>query len=92
MVIARIAAAAGLALLLGACASVATVPIEPVSTSEPTAPPVPLTIGPAATDTYGGWIPDGQTLSPFDVSNPAVGQLDPALLTAVQEASRATRS
>lgn len=89
MVIARMAAAAGLAFLLGACASVATVPIEPVSTSEPTAPPAPLTIGPGATDTYGGWIPDDQTLSPFDVSNPAVGQLDPALLNAVQEATRA---
>ena len=89
MVIARIAAAAGLALRLGACTSVATVPIEPVSTSEPTAPPAPLTIGPGATDTYGGWIPDDQTLSPFDVSNPAVGQLDPVLLNAVQEATRA---
>ena len=65
------------------------VPIEPVSTTEPTAPPAPLTIGPAATDTYGGWIPDGQTLSPFDVSNPALAQLDPALLNAVQEAARA---
>jgi zinc D-Ala-D-Ala carboxypeptidase len=89
MVIGRVAAAAVLVLLLGACTPVATVPIEPVSTSEPTAPPAPLTIGPAATDSYGGSIPEGQTLSPFDVSNPAVGQLDPALLNAVQEATRA---
>jgi hypothetical protein len=37
---------------------------------------------PAATDTYGGWIRDGQPLSPFDVSNPALAQLDPALLKA----------
>jgi zinc D-Ala-D-Ala carboxypeptidase len=79
-----------LALLVGGCATV--VPVEPVSTSEPTAPPAPLTIGPAATDTVGGWIPDGQTLSPFDVSNPALAQLDPALLNAVQDAARAAAS
>ena len=54
-------------LLVGGCAT--ALPIDPVSTTEPTSPPVPLTIGPAATDTYGGWIPDGHTLSPFDVSN-----------------------
>ena len=77
---------AAAALLVGGCATV--VPIEPVSTTEPTAPPAPLTIGPAATDTYGGRIPDGQTPSPFDVSNPALAQLDPALLNAVQEAAR----
>ena len=74
------------ALLAGGCTAI---PIEPVSTTEPTSPPVPLTIGPAATDTYGGWIPDGQTLSPFDVSNPALAQLDPPLLNAVQDAARA---
>ena len=77
------------ALLLSGCASVA--PIEPVATTEPTSAPAPLTIGPAATDTYGGWIPDGQTLSPFDVSNPAVAQLDPALLKAVQDAAGAAK-
>ena len=48
----------------------------------------PLSIGPAAADTVGGWLPDGKTLSPFDVSNPIVGWLDPALLAAVQEAAR----
>jgi hypothetical protein len=74
-------------LLVGGCAT--TVPIEPVSTTAPTAPSVPLVIGPAATDTYGGWIPDGRPLSPFDVSNPALAQLDPPLLNAVQDAARA---
>jgi D-alanyl-D-alanine carboxypeptidase len=78
------------ALLLAGCTN--TVPIEAVATTEPTAPPAPLTIGPAATDTYGGWIPDGQTLSPFDTSNPAVTNLDPALLTAVQDAATAARA
>ena len=75
------------AMLAAGCATV--VPIEPVATTEPTSPPAPLTIGPAAIDTYGGWIPDGQTLTPFDTSNPAVTNLDPALLTAVQNAARA---
>ena len=77
------------ALLVGGCATV--VPVEPVSTTEPTTPPAPLTIGPGATDGYGGWIPDGQTLSPFDTSNPAVGRLDPALLNAVQQAAPAAK-
>lgn len=52
------------------------------------APGEQLSIGPAATDTFGGWIPDNQTLSPFDVSNPALAQLDPSLLKAVQDAAR----
>jgi D-alanyl-D-alanine carboxypeptidase len=76
-------------MLVGGCAT--AVPIEPVSTTEPTSPPAPLTIGPAATDTYGGWLPDGQTLSPFDVSNPALTQLDPGLLNAIQDAARAAK-
>jgi D-alanyl-D-alanine carboxypeptidase len=78
-------ACAAAALLVGGCAS--AVPIEPVSTTEPAPLPVPLAIGQAATDTYGGWIPDGQTLSPFDVQNPALAQLDPALLNAIQAAA-----
>jgi D-alanyl-D-alanine carboxypeptidase len=82
--------AASLALLVGGCTT--TVPIEPVSTTEPTSPPAELTIGRAATDTYGGWIPDGQTLSPFDTSNPAVTNLDPALLAAVQKAADAAKA
>ena len=32
---------------------------------------------------------DVQMLSPFDVTNPAVGNLDPALLIAVQQATTA---
>ncbi|HYZ68616.1 MAG TPA: M15 family metallopeptidase [Mycobacterium sp.] len=78
------------ALLLGGCAT--TVPLETVSTTEPSAPPPPMTIGPAATDTYGGWIPERETLSPFDVSNPAVTQLDPALLQAVQDAANTAKA
>jgi zinc D-Ala-D-Ala carboxypeptidase len=74
-------------MLVGGCA--APVQIEPVSTTAPAPAPDPVTIGSAATDTYGGWIPDGRTLSPFDVSNPALAQLDPSLLKAVQDATRA---
>lgn len=54
--------------------------------------PEPLTIGTAATDTFGGWLPDGVTLSPFDVSNPVIAQLDPLLLTAVQDAARSAEA
>jgi zinc D-Ala-D-Ala carboxypeptidase len=77
------------ALLVGGCAT--AVPIEPVSTTASTSPSAPFAIGPAATDTYGGWIPDGHPLSPFDVSNPALAQLDPALLKAVQDAADAAK-
>ena len=83
----RLLAATG--LLVAGCA--APVAVETVSTTEPTSPPAPLSIGPAATDSYGGWIADGQTLSPFDTSNPAVTQLDSALLTAVQDAARTAK-
>jgi D-alanyl-D-alanine carboxypeptidase len=88
----KLAAALGLVSLLAACASPETVPVAPVATTESTSPAEPLTIGPAAADTYGGWIPDGQTLSPFDVSNPALAQLDPPLLNAIQDAARAAAS
>jgi D-alanyl-D-alanine dipeptidase len=75
------------ALLVAGCA--APVQAEPVSTTAPAPAPDPLTIGSAATDTFGGWIADGQTLSPFDLSNPALAQLDPSLLNAIQDAARA---
>ena len=88
----KLAAALSLVSLLAACASPETVPVVPVATTESTSPAEPLTIGPAAADTYGGWIPDGQTLSPFDVSNPALAQLDPPLLNAIQDTARAAAS
>ena len=84
----KLAAALSLVSLVAACGSPETVPVQPVATTESTS----LTIGPAATDTYGGWIPDGQTLSPFDVLNPALAQLDPPLLNAIQDAARAAAS
>ncbi|MGV0717473.1 M15 family metallopeptidase [Mycolicibacterium sp. XJ662] len=61
----------------------------PAPAPQPAPPIEPLHIGAAATDTVGGWLPAGKTLSPFDVSNPIVGWLDPLLLKAVQDAARA---
>jgi hypothetical protein len=80
----RVSAAVG-ALMLATCAT---------AHAQPPPPPAPgdtggsLDIGAAAIDTFGGWLPDGVTLSPFDVANPVVGLLDPALLSAVQDAAR----
>jgi len=72
---------------------VLTPPVAPLA--PPPGPPVaadPLSIGDAAVDTTGGWLPDGVTLSPFDVSNPILSQLDPALLRAVQDAARTAQA
>ncbi len=46
-------------------------------------------IDPAAVGTGDGSNADGQAVTPFDVANPAVGRLDPALLSAVQQAAGA---
>ncbi|MGV0793410.1 M15 family metallopeptidase [Mycolicibacterium sp. XJ1819] len=73
-----------LALVVAGCGAAASPP--PVTG---TAEPASFTIGPAAVDTVGGWLPDGRTLSPVDTSNPIVGWLEPSLLEAVQDAARA---
>ena len=75
-----------LAVLLAACATPETPASAPVVGQEP------LSIGPAAQDTVGGWLPDDATLSPFDTANPIVGWIDPALLGAVQRAARAAQA
>jgi D-alanyl-D-alanine carboxypeptidase len=36
----------------------------------------------------GGYLPEGRTVTPFDVDNPIVGWIDPRLLTAIQDAAR----
>jgi hypothetical protein len=51
-----------------------------------------FSIGPAATDTIGGYLPDGQTISPFDATNPVIAWLDPALLAAIEKAARAAEA
>jgi zinc D-Ala-D-Ala carboxypeptidase len=80
-----------LALTLGGCATAgAQPPTSPTETTDAPAPAgQPLMIGTAATDTFGGWLPDGVALSPFDVSNPILAHLDPLLLKAIQDATRA---
>jgi zinc D-Ala-D-Ala carboxypeptidase len=44
--------------------------------------------GNASNSPGGGWVPEGQQLSPFNMSDPAVNRLDPALLDAVERAAR----
>jgi zinc D-Ala-D-Ala carboxypeptidase len=91
----------GLTLLLGACATSESVVVttQAVGSAIPATPsgrmangPAPgdegFSIGPAATDTIGGYLPDGHTVTPFDVENPVVGWLDPPLLAAIQNAAR----
>jgi zinc D-Ala-D-Ala carboxypeptidase len=101
----RITTVAGVALtaLLAACGSSHPTPV-PAAQTEPIAAPAAglmagpapddagFSIGSAATDTTGGYLPDGRTLSPFDVTNPVIGWLDPALLAAVQNAARTAKN
>lgn len=65
----------------------------PTVTTGPAPGPTPaVAFGPRpgpGNDATGGWVPDGQQLSPFDLSDPAVNRLDPALLNAVVRAARA---
>jgi zinc D-Ala-D-Ala carboxypeptidase len=86
-------AVAGMGLALGACASPEASSSPATSTTQPPDAPAPgaepLRIGAAATDTVGGWLPDGRTLSPFDdTGHPAIAWLDPSLLKAIQDAAR----
>jgi hypothetical protein len=43
--------------------------------------------GPSADYSADGGVPDGQRLSPFDLSSPAVNRLDPVLLDAIERAA-----
>ena len=66
-----------------------TTPIRPVPVASSGATPQELVIGPAAVDTWNGFLPDGNTFSPFDTSVQPVARLDPLLLKAIQDATRA---
>lgn len=48
-----------------------------------------ISVDPATVAAGDGSLGDGQILTPFDVQNPAIGRLDPALLAAVQAAATA---
>ncbi|MGE2736764.1 M15 family metallopeptidase [Mycolicibacterium vaccae] len=67
-----------------------SITLPPPPPDPPAVPAEPLVIGDAAVDTTGGWLPDGVRLSAIDdAANPILAQLDPNLLHAVQEATRA---
>ncbi len=51
-----------------------------------------LAIGGGAIDTWNGWLPDGHTFSPFDTASQPVARLDPLLLKAIQDATRAAEA
>jgi D-alanyl-D-alanine carboxypeptidase len=78
--------ALGLSAILMGCTPAERAASPPVG---PAVAVEPLSIGVGAVDTTGGSIPDGQMVSPFDVNNPVVGFLDPLLLKAIQDATRA---
>jgi zinc D-Ala-D-Ala carboxypeptidase len=93
----------GLMMLLAACAPsnptvapTAAAGSRPLATPAAQLSPAPddktFSIGPAATDTIGGYLPDGQTISPFDATNPVIAWLDPALLAAIEKAARAAEA
>ena len=79
--------ALGLSALLVGCGTSSPSPVT--SPPTPAVAAEPLSFGTAAEDTTGGLVPDGQLISPFDVKNPAVGFLEPALLAAIQNAATA---
>lgn len=76
---------------VGCAAALGMVP----STGAP-APPIELAdygyaMDPPA-DPGDGSLPNGRTLTPFDVQDPAIGRLDPQLLSAIQNAATAAAS
>jgi D-alanyl-D-alanine carboxypeptidase len=101
----RFVSGVGLTLLLGACATSESM-VLPTQAAEsevlaapsgelsmgPAPDGEPFSIGPAAADTIGGYLPDGRTLSPFDAKNPIIAWLDPPLLAAVQDAAGSAAS
>jgi LAS superfamily LD-carboxypeptidase LdcB len=63
-------------LVLAACAAAAGSPAPTTTT------PTGVVLGPA-----DGYLPDGESLSPFDTSQPATANLERALLDALQDAA-----
>jgi zinc D-Ala-D-Ala carboxypeptidase len=51
-----------------------------------------LSVGAGAGDSWSGYLPDGTTLSPFDTSSQLLLRLNPALLKAIQDATRSAQS
>ncbi|WP_319456161.1 MULTISPECIES: M15 family metallopeptidase [unclassified Mycobacterium] len=93
--------AALVAVLVAALAGCAPAPVRSTTSTTPAfnAVPVvssdgatPLTIGGGAIDTWNGWLPDGRTFSPFDITIAPVARLDPLLLKAIQDATDAAHA
>ncbi|MGO9507463.1 MAG: M15 family metallopeptidase [Mycobacterium sp.] len=85
-----VASPAGIVAAIAAAIAIAFGLLAP---SDPPGPPIRLAdhtipLDPA-TDPGDGSLPDGNALSPFDVQDPAVGRLEPALLSAIQSAATA---
>jgi zinc D-Ala-D-Ala carboxypeptidase len=77
------ATVAGVAVALSAHAP-STLPSPSIGLADHSSP-----MAPPADPGDGSAPPDGRTLTPFDVQDAAVGRLDPALLSAIQNAARA---
>ncbi len=77
------AAGTALVLVLSAVGAAGPAVATPADGSDDTT----AVTGPSADETSEGGLPDGQRLSPFDLSSPAVNRLDPALLDAIQQAA-----
>ena len=75
-------------------ATTRTLAIGAAANATPAAAPTDTTlvIGDGAIDTWNGWLPDGQTFSPFDTASQPVARLDPLLLKAIQDATRAAEA
>lgn len=58
-----------------------------VVTTPPASVPAQTSSTPSEIGVADGYIPDGEVLSPFDTDHPAIANLDPDLLAAVQQAS-----
>jgi zinc D-Ala-D-Ala carboxypeptidase len=77
-----VAAETTLVLMLASVGAAAPAVADPGTGSQDT-----TVIGPSTDETSEGGLPDGQRLSPFDLSSPAVNRLDPALLDAIERAA-----
>jgi hypothetical protein len=80
---------AGTVAATSAAVVVAAVMAAGLSTIAPATARIELVDNTIALEPGDGSLTDDQTLTPFDVQNPAIGRLDPRLLTAIQNAARA---
>jgi zinc D-Ala-D-Ala carboxypeptidase len=82
--------------VVAAVVAVAAMALLPSTPQPPASTPVRLADRGIPQDPFvdpgDGSLPDGATLTPFDVQHPAVGRLDPTLLSAIQSAATAAKS